>query len=319
VRRLIIIGIASALLLPAQTVSSTTTETTDVDINGRPVQNGPVTTKVTAGGRSETTETMQSVNGHMVPLEQVEERVVREDANGRVIERTVRRYDPNGNPTSPVRETVEEQKRPDGSLTTETTKYSADINGNMQVVQKSVVESRTSGAQIDTQTTIQRPTINGALETVEKQSDTAVRDAAGGYHEEALTYRRDTDGNFYTAVRKATEHTQQGQQATDNTAEYEVGPSGQLELHSQTLTKTTTETNGASHVVANVFGKEIPGSINPGGELKLQEQQITDRKAGPNKSMIETVSVRRANISDPNTLGPERQISQTVCRGDCKQ
>jgi hypothetical protein len=34
--------------------------------------------------------------------------------------------------------------------------------------------------------------------------------------------------------------------------------------------------------------------------------------------MVETVSVRRPTVSDPGTLGPPRQLSQTVCKGDCK-
>jgi hypothetical protein len=28
--------------------------------------------------------------------------------------------------------------------------------------------------------------------------------------------------------------------------------------------------------------------------------------------------VQRPSVSDPQTLGPARQISQTVCQGDCK-
>jgi hypothetical protein len=318
VKQFIIVTFVSALSLSAQTSSSTVT--TDLDLNGRRVETGPVTTRSTSPGRSETTETMQSINGRMVPLERVEERVLRDDASGRVVERVIHRYDPQGNPTQPVKETIEEQKRPDGSSSTQISRYRGDINGSLQLVQKSIVESHTSGAQEITETTVQRPNINGGVDTVEKQSDTTTKDPSGGYHEEALTYRRGADGSFYTAVRKETEHTKQGSEATDNTAEYEVGSSGQLELHSQTVAKTVIEPNGAKDIVVDVFGKNVPGTVDaPGSPLKLMEQQLIERKPGPSDSVVETVNVRRPSVADPKTLGPARQLSETVCRGDCKQ
>jgi len=52
--------------------------------------------------------------------------------------------------------------------------------------------------------------------------------------------------------------------------------------------------------------------------MKLQEQQVIETAPGPNNTLVQTVSVRRPSISDPQTLGPARQLSQTVCQGDCK-
>ena len=54
--------------------------------------------------------TTQSINGRTVPMEQVEERVLRNDASGKVTERIIRRYDPQGNALPPARETIEEEK-----------------------------------------------------------------------------------------------------------------------------------------------------------------------------------------------------------------
>ncbi len=137
-------SVVFVLSLSAQDSSVRTT--TSVDINGNRVADGPQIEQTRSKGTAETTERMQSINGRMVPLERVEERVVRDDSTGRVVERTIHRYDATGNPTTPVKETIEEQKRPDGSSTIQTTRYRGDVNGDLQLVQKTVTELRKSGS-----------------------------------------------------------------------------------------------------------------------------------------------------------------------------
>jgi hypothetical protein len=316
VKRFILVPLLLAGALCAQQAS--VTSTTAVDINGHRVSDGPQVVRTKSPTGSVTTETLQSVNGRMVPLERVEERTVRDDASGRVVERLIRRYDPQGNPTQPVKETIDEQKRPDGSSTTQTTTYRGDVNGNMQLLEKSVTELRKSGSSESTETSIQRPTVNGSVETVEKRSSVKTNQPGGAYQEETNTQRKSPNGGFYTAVRQTTEHTQQGSQASDNTAEYEVGANGQLQLHGQTVSKTVTRPDGSKDVVVDIFGQSVPGTVDSGtGGLKLQEQQVIQRTPGPGGMVTETVSVRRPSVSDPNKLGPERQLSQTVCKGDC--
>jgi len=291
-----------------------------LDINGNRVSNGPQITQRKLPNGNETTETMQqSLNGRMVPLERVETRVVRDDASGKVVERVTRRYDSQGNPGPLVKETIEEQKRPDGSSTIQTSTYRGDINGSMQLSERSVTESRKSDSSETEATTIQRPTINGSVETVEKRESTKSKQPNGSFQQQTEISRKDASGSFYTAVRQTIDHTQQGNQATDNTAEYERGPEGQLQLHGQTVTKTTTRPDGSQDIVADVFGQNVPGTVDSGNpKMVLQERQIIQKVPGPNNTVSETLSVRRPTISDPNTLGPEKQLSQTVCKGDCK-
>ena len=260
---------------------------------------------------------LQSVNGRSVPIERVEERIVREDSSGRLVERIIRRFDQTGNPTAPVKETIEETKRPDGSSTKQVSTYRGDINGGMQLIERSMTETRVNGSTENAETVIQRPTVNGSVETVEKQSSTKVKQG-NSYQEDATTYRRDGNGSFAAAVRRTTEHTEQGPQSSDNTAEYERGSSGQLQLHSQKVTKTVTAADGSKDVVVDIFGQNVPGAVDPGG-LKLQEQQLIQKKQGPNETVTETLSVRRPSVSDPGMLGPVRQISETVCRGKCSE
>lgn len=306
-----------ALALCAQDNSASTT--TSVDINGRRVQQGPQVLKSKSPGGSQTTERMQSINGRLVPMERVEERVLRDDASGRLVERVIHRYDANGNPTTPVRQTIEEQKRPDGSSTIQTSTYRGDINGGMQLIEKLTTNIQKSGPTETADTLVQRPTLNGSVETVEKRNTVTVKDAAGGYREDSTTYRRDGNGGFGVAVRETKEHSQQGAQASDQTAEYEIGADGRLQLHGQTVTNTVTRPDGSQESVVNIFGKNVPGTVDAdgSGKMKLYEQQLIDKKPGTNDTVVETLSVRRPTVSDATVLGPARQISETICKGKC--
>lgn len=297
-----------------------TITTTGVDINGNRVTQGPELTERKTPTGSEVIEKRQSINGRMVPQERVEDHVVREDASGRVVERVIQPYGPDGNPGPSTRETIEEQKGPDGSFTIRTSTYRGDINGNMQLVQRTVTQARKTDSSETSETVVEAPTINGSVETVEKRSTVKTMQPNGSYQAEDNTYRRNASGEFYTAVRQTTDHAVQGTEATDNTAQYEVGPNGEPHLHGQTVSKTITNADGSKNVVVDIYGQNVPGTVDGGGTqpLQLQEQQIIRQTPGPNHGTMQSVSVRRPTVSDPNSLGPEKQLSQTVCKGECK-
>ncbi len=305
-----------AFVGPVAAQPSSVSETTSVDINGNRVES-PAISRTASANASVTTETRQSINGRSVPMERVEERVLRDDASGRVVERLIQGYDPQGNPAPAVKVTIEEQKHADGSSSTQSTTYRGDINGSMQVIEKTTIDSRPNGSGESSQTVVQRPTANG-LETVEKRDEVVVKQGKD-YQSESTTYRKDGNGGFYTAVKQNTEHKEQNGQSSDSSAEYESTANGQLQLHSQTVTETVTRADGSKDVVVNIYGRNVPGTVS-GNEsaLKLQEQQVIETTPGPNNTVVQTLSVRRPTVSDPQALGPARQLSQTVCQGDCK-
>jgi hypothetical protein len=313
VRYCLFVLLVAAASLAAQ--QSNVTSTTSVDINGNQVADGPRISQTTSATGSVTTETRQSINGGSVPVERVEEHVLRDDASGRVVERLIRRYDPQGNPMPSVKETIEEQKNPDGSSTTQSTTSRGDINGNMQVIERTITDSRPNGSGESSQTIVQRPTANG-LETVEKREEVVVKQGKD-YQSEATTYRNDGNGGFYAAVKQTTEHKEQNGQSSDSSAEYESTVNGQIQLHSQTVTETVTRPDGSKDAVVNIYGRNVPGTVSDSG-LKLQEQQVIETTPGPNHTVVQTLSVRRPTVSDPQSLGPARQLSETVCQGDCK-
>jgi len=307
----------AVLALQSWAQQSNVNVSTAVDINGNIIRDGPVISHAKSDGRSETTVTTQSINGRTVPLEEVQERVLRDDASGKVVERITKRYDPQGNPLPPERSVIEEQKRPDGSSTTQSTTYRGDFNGNMQVIEKSTTDTRKNGAGETSETLVQRQTVNG-LATVEKQSSVVTRQG-DNFRQETTIYRGNGNGDFQPAVRRTDEHTVQGSEASDNSAEYEPNAEGALALHGQTVAKTVKRSDGSSDTVVNIYSPNVPGTVSgTGSGLKLQEQQLIENKPGPGDTVVQTLSVRRPTVSDPGILGPARELSQTVCKGECK-
>lgn len=305
-----ILFLAMALVLGAQ--SSVAVEST-TDVNGNRVV-GSVTTNTSTATSSVSTQRIQSANGQMVPRERVEEHVLRDDANGRIVERTVVPYDQNGQPGPPVKTRIEEEKHGNQS-TIRTTTYKGDINGSMNLAERSVTDVSKSGDSQTANTVVERPTINGSLELVEKVSEDKTT-TGNSYQESTVTYRKGQDG-FYPAKRIVTSHSDSGNQSSDNTAEYEVGSSGTLQLHSQTVTHVVKNADGSQTSEVDRFGASVPGTVrDPDSALELTERDVVSRKA-TSSGVVETMTAQRPTISNPHTLGPPKVISETVCQGKC--
>lgn len=136
------------------------------DINGNPVVTESSISTATQTDRTQTRVT-QNLNGREVPLEQTEERVLRNDATGKVTERIVRKYDPNGGLASTERVVTEERPQAGGGSTVQSTTYRSDLNGQEVETERRVTDTTVAATATTTQTTIERPTINGGFETTE--------------------------------------------------------------------------------------------------------------------------------------------------------
>ena len=83
---------------PVAAQQSSVSETSSNGHKRQSIIEGPAISRTTTANGSVTTETLQSINGRSVPMERVTERVLRDDASGRVVERrsraTIRRATP---------------------------------------------------------------------------------------------------------------------------------------------------------------------------------------------------------------------------------
>lgn len=285
------------------------------DINGRRVE-GPRAISGKLDGGSYKVESARSINGRMTPLEQVEERVIEQDGSKSVVERLIRRYDPNGNPGQADKIRIEERKNPDGTTATETLTWRADVNGRLQLAERARGETRPAGDAVTSDLSIERPALNGAFEIVEKRSATE-RKTVQGVRQETVTWRRDAGGRFGEALRQVTEKTEQDGRATENQAQYEPGPAGRLELTSQTVSRSAKNADGSERTELEVYRVWVPG--RPVAEApRLIEQQLVERRPGADGTVVESVSVRRPAPDGSPPSGAYRKIGERVCAGECK-
>ena len=280
------------------------------DINGNRVP----TTSITTTGNSRV-ERVQSINGRSVPLEQVEDKVVREDASGKVVERTIRRFDASGNPLPVDRVTIAETKQADGSIITDTTLRRGDVNGNLVLSEHTRAETRKNGASTMSEIVVERASINGSLELQEKQSIAAIEQGQT-VQQTSTVYRRDSNGNFVEARRDVKETTIVGATTTENSASYEPGNDGKLSLTRQETRTAVKSADGSEHSQVNVFDSVAGRVGESGGTPQLREQVLIERKMSGD-GIVETLRVRQASPNDPGRLGAARLISESVCKGKC--
>ena len=266
-------------------------------------------------GPGGTEQRVRNMNGRVAPMEQVEEKVISDDANGRVVEKLVRPFDANGAPQPPQRIRITERKQPDGAKSIDTQVFHGNINGGFSLTERSQALERTTDGRVTIETQVARPTLNGGLDTVEKRSSTIVT-AGEKVNADTLTYRRDNNGTFYAAAREVKETDNKNGVTVENTANYISGERRQLELVGQTVAETTKRADGSETRQVNVFGTGAPGRPAT-GQAVLREQQIIE-KTKTATGVVETFSVRRPAVDNPNALGPAQKIAEKVCTGPCR-
>ncbi len=279
-------------------------------VDGQRVETGKT------NGVSYSVESAPSLNGRVSPLERVEERIVESSPAGKVVERTIRRYDPNGNPTQVEKVRVEERKNPDGSTSAETVTWRGDINGRLQVAERVRGLSKPSEGGTRSELTVERPTLNDSFETIEKRT-VSERKSGQTTDQEVVTWRRDPSGRFSEALRQVTERSERNGRTTENTAQYEVGTTGRMELASQTVSRSVKNADGSEHTEVDIYRAAAPGRP-ASAEPQLIEQQVIERRSSAPGTVVESLSVRRPPLDGGKPSGGFQKVSERTCKGECK-
>src|SRR5579871_6573020 len=138
--------LACATVVAAQTQHTVVTHELDTpDAYGNPITQ-PQTSYTKWDGQTQVVEQRQNINGRLITVERDEQRVVSDRAGVKVIERTVHRYDLNGEPLPPEKQVITEAKRLDGSTSVEQVVWRGDISGNMAIAERVTTESQKNGA-----------------------------------------------------------------------------------------------------------------------------------------------------------------------------
>jgi hypothetical protein len=312
--RLFVLLLAGPAFAFAQ--STVTTYTPDLANGGQTV--------LSASTSSDHTQTQitQSLNGRQVPLEQHQERVIRSDANGSVTESIVRRADPTGQFFTTERTVTETRKNPDGSSTAQATTYRSDINGGDQLAERRTTGTHVSGKTTTVTIAIDQLGADGSLQTVEKRSD-VTQDLSQGTEKKSSTtesiYRALPGESFHEAVRKVTTQTTSGDKTVEDTADYEPGAAaGDLQFQERRVSTTSKTPSGSQATIVDVYAPAADGVVQSSDDKpQLKQEQIITRVQNPDGSVVDTFSVREPNISNPTQLGAAREITRTVCTGNC--
>ena len=246
------------------------------------------------------------------------DRVVSQDANGKVTERIIKKFNRDGQVASTDRVMIQESQLPGGGSMVRETTYRSDVNGISREAERKIIETRVSGSTTTASTVVDRPGLNGSLETVEKRS-AVTEGPASNQHTTESVYRPALSGGFQEALRYVTTISKANDATTETTASYEPGMNGQLALASQSEATTTKQPNGSELTQTNLFAKTVAGNVQDStGAMRVKEQQVVQRRTNPDGSVVETLSVRRPSVSDPNRLGDLQKLSETVCKGKCQ-
>jgi hypothetical protein len=292
----------------ALSAQQSTSSTYNFDINGRPYETA-TTVELKGQGASATRHLVRNIDGRETPVESVEERVISDDGTTKIVERVTRRYTRDGRPGQPERARIEERKAADGTITTATALYRADVNGRFELYERNVTEARTTGAATTTSTAVERPTINGRMEVVEK------REGLRTEQQETVTVMRpNSQGRFEETARRVVERRTENGAPVENAATYELG-----RLVQQTVSRQE-KVNGSEQTVVDVFESELAGRVRSGSgtEAKpmLRERRILERTP-TSDGAVQRVSVSRVDPSSPNRLLGPKLVEETVCKGDC--
>jgi hypothetical protein len=271
-----------------------------------------------SGPRGSTqTQMVVDANGREVPLETTEETVISDGPDGRVIERIVKRFDSQGRPASQEKVRIEETRTATGS-TVRATVFDRDLNGQFALRERSTTATSKDGLVTRAETMVERPSVNGSLDLQERQVAVTTGDDKKSLRD-VTVFRKDQQGSLAPAVREMTEITREGATEVANTSEYNTASTGKMELAGQKLSRTVKNADGSESQVIDVFGANNPGQARSGfsGQPRLRERQLIDRTPGPNKSVVETLSIQRPDL-DSDKLSAPRKVSETVCQGSCQ-
>jgi hypothetical protein len=305
--------VLAALCLPA-TLAAFQSQTTTIirDINGHPVD---WTQSRSGDGRS--VETVQTVNGRRAPLEQVQEKILKNEGGVRVIERLLTRYSQDGRPLPPEKTVIETTTRPDGSSTETTTVWRGDLNGQLRPAQRLVTESAKSGDTVNSQTTVERASINGGFDLAERRSARETTTKFSSERDEII-YTRDANGQFIPSNRTVIRSRTSGNQTETRIDEYEAVTTGSLKLARQSVARKVKDPAGFEREEIDVFGPAAPGRPIPDdGSLRLRERQVYTSRQSPDGSVVQVFAIQRPSLSSSKDLGPLQTISETVCKGKC--
>ncbi len=253
------------------------------------------------------------------PSQKVEERVVSESPEGKVVERIIRKFDDLGKTTGSEKELVEEKRSANGGKSVRSTLWDGDLNGQWAMRERATTQSSKTGDRVQSETQVERINLSGTLEVADKKVGVRTGDEKR-FQVDATVYRKNANGGFEEAEREIKQVSTNDGEVQTSTTQYNRASTGKMEFAGQQVSRLEKRPDGSETEVVDVYGQTSSGRVTDGfsgAAPKLREQQVIERKRGADKSVTETLSIRRPEV-DSNRLGALTRISETVCQGPCR-
>src|SRR5215470_556294 len=262
------------------------------------------------------------LSGRYEPFSETETETIQVDAT--TTRTVVRTYQWNGNGQRTLAQVTEENSRTraSGDVRMERKTYSADVNGNFQVVRREIAETKKTSPDVqETKTTVYRADSYGGFTQSEQTQELKTRGA-----DDSVAVKRTTlmpDGNGGWKIDDITEKTIKGDGKNRTTDERVSRPdlNGRLQESSRTVSKEAETSSGERKTIVETYdgGRQLNKRVtkmekkDSNGEITEEQieqpnlgnpsdgTKVTGRTkyvvqyAGPGTQQTKTVEIRDAN------------------------
>ena len=286
-----------------------------VDAYGRPRRDAGSTVVQRDGDNSSSTLTIQNSNGRRVPYITEDTKQISASARKKVSERRTQRYDTRGRPSRQDLVRIEERKLPNGAVQRTETLYSENMNGRMEMVERSVEVVEENGPVTKTTKKTEKPSINGRLETILREESTERKEGESKATRETVK-SANFGGRMQVVAREESVMTKSGDIAKTETRVFERQPaSGEIELSSRSVGTLEERPDGTSVERVETYGFRMAGGAINVNTSRPTLQEVVERRTTvqADGAVRERVSVRGLSAAAPGEMGPPK-ITETVTK-----
>jgi hypothetical protein len=286
--------------------------------NGQRTRSAVTVSETNSDSGGQSTQTIVGTGGKAVPYISTQEKVVTKTANRSVVERTVQRYNTQGQPARQALVREEERKLPDGSIEKITTVFEEDLNGTLRPAERTVAREATSGTKTRTVVTSERASSSGGFEVVEQSESVETRQGENAAVVETVVSRPTVNGRLAESKRERTVMEKAGNTATTETEVWERSTAtGQVTLSERKVGTLVEGPDGTATETIQVYGSGRSGGgasdTNAGSGLRLEESVQRNVTVRANGEKVETITVQGRDIADPSQLS-QREVVEKVTR-----
>lgn len=285
------------------------------DANGRRVREATAVESDRKGEEGSSAATLSNLNGRRVPYIRSEQKVVAKTASGGVREQRTQRYDVAGRPTQQEVVRIEEQRLPDGTVVTTSTKYRENLNGRMEAVERETIRTKESGATTTTTTVVERPAVNGGFGPIKRVESVERKQGETRATVETKTMLGAGSGRLQLASREETVMTKSGSVATTETTKYERdAATGDLRESERSVGKLVEKADGSSTETIETYGKETASGARNLNATRMELQEVVERttSVGSDGTVRERTRVRSRDVADPSEMGPAQVVEKVT-------